>query len=50
MLTTDEMLESIVTLMFFGGMWHARATGSAKFATGSTPREAMERALLEGLF
>ena len=50
MLTTDEMLENIASLLHFGGMWHARAAGSTKFATGSTPREALERALLEGLF
>jgi len=46
----DELLERIASLLHFGGEWHARAANSTKFAAGSTPREAIERALLEDLF
>jgi predicted RNase H-like HicB family nuclease len=45
-MTTDEMLERISTLLFFNGVWHARARDfSSKFAQGATPREALAAAI-----
>jgi hypothetical protein len=45
-MTTDEMLERISTLLFFNGVWHARARDfSSPFAQGATPMEAMAAAL-----
>lgn len=45
-LSTDEMLERMSTLLFFNGVWHARARDfSSQFAEGTTPREAMLAAL-----
>lgn len=45
-MTTDEMLERISTLLFFNGVWHARARDfSSPFAQGATPREALAAAI-----
>lgn len=44
-MTTDEMLERMTTVLFFGGEWHARPQEGKLFYRGDTPREAMIRAL-----
>ena len=45
MMTTDELLTHMHTLLFFGGKWHARAIGPNVFSSGVTAREAMLKAL-----
>lgn len=44
-MTTDELLSQMSTVLFFDGVWHARARGSAVFAKGATPHAAMWAAL-----
>lgn len=39
------MLLQMAAVMFFNEQWHARAQGCGKFAVGSSPEEAMARAL-----
>ncbi len=46
-MTTDELLEQMSTLLFYGGEWHARARNSNRFATGATAVEAMFNALFD---
>lgn len=43
--TCDDLLPKMKTVLRFGGMWHARAQGSEKYAHGATPMEAMRNAL-----
>ena len=44
-MTTDDLLQQVVVLLFFNNQWHARAAGCNQFGTGATPREAMLAAL-----
>jgi ABC-type glucose/galactose transport system permease subunit len=39
------MINLMSAVLFFNGMWHARAQGCSQFAVGATPEAAMVAAL-----
>jgi hypothetical protein len=43
--STDELLQQVMVLLYFNDQWHARVAGCNQFGTGSTPREAMVAAI-----
>ena len=44
-MTTDELLEHMSTVLWFNGVWNARARGSSGFVEAHTARGAMLLAL-----
>lgn len=44
-MTTDDLLEHMATVLWFNGVWNARARGSNAFVEDPTARGAMLAAL-----
>ena len=45
LVTTDELLTKMASVLHMDGVWHARATDSGAFSKGATARAAMLSAL-----
>jgi hypothetical protein len=45
LMTTDQLLLQMSTVLFFNNQWQARAAGCDHFGTGPTPLSAMQAAM-----